>query len=448
MKRCVTAVVGCKWGDEGKGKIASLVTKDSQFVIRATGGSNAGHTVIYNGKKLALHLVPGGITYPNKIGIIGPGTVIDPKVLLDEITLLKNSGVTDIEERLKISGRAHVVFPWHKNLDELHEKVKENPIGTTKRGIGPTYSDKATRKGVRIYDLLLPVDELEKKIREDVFLHNQLFLANNMEECVVDSKEFATIFSEYGKLLKPYVTDILPILMDAVSNNNGIVIEGAQAYRLDNDDGEYPDVTSSHPVASGCLLGASLPPQSLKIVIGVDKAYNTRVGNGPFPTELPSSIDKNGNLITGKTMLEGDVIRELGHEYGATTGRPRRCGWMDAVMLRNAKYACGVDVLCINHLDTLGEIGRKLGYIKICVDYYYMGKVIHYYPDDTNLTHQIPEPIYVTIEGGWKIDKSMRDFFSLPESAKEFIRIVEKASEIPVKFVGIGPANDDIIEIF
>ena len=176
MNNCVTVVVGCKWGDEGKGKIASLTSKNAKFVIRATGGSNAGHTVIYNGKKVALHLIPGGITYPNKIGIIGPGTVIEPKVLLDELALLKDSGVSDIEDRLKISGRAHVVFPWHKDLDELHEQVKEHPIGTTKRGIGPTYSDKATRKGLRIYDLLLPVDELEKKINEDVFLHNQPIL--------------------------------------------------------------------------------------------------------------------------------------------------------------------------------------------------------------------------------------------------------------------------------
>lgn len=446
MERNVTAVVGCKWGDEGKGKIASRVAKESNIVIRATGGSNAGHTVVFNGKKLALHLVPGGITYPNKTGIIGPGTVIDPKVLLDEIALLKDCGVSDIENRLKISGRAHVVFPWHKDLDELHESVKQNPIGTTKRGIGPTYSDKATRKGIRIYDLLLPVEELEKKIREDVFLHNQLFSANNMEECTVNPEEIAPVFSEYGKMLKPYVTDVLPIYINAIKNNDKIVIEGAQACRLDNDDGEYPDVTSSHPVASGCLLGAGLPPQILKLVIGVDKAYNTRVGNGPFPTELPSSIDKNGNLIPGHTKMEGDVIRELGYEYGATTGRPRRCGWMDAVMLRNAKYNCGVDVLCINHLDTLGKIGMELGYVKVCVAYSYMGHTIDYYPDDTKLTNIIPEPIYETIEGGWEITKSMKTFDELPESAKKFVEIVERISEIPVKFVGIGPANDDIIE--
>lgn len=446
MNNCVTVVVGCKWGDEGKGKIASLTSKNAKFVIRATGGSNAGHTVIYNGKKVALHLIPGGITYPNKIGIIGPGTVIEPKVLLDELALLKDSGVSDIEDRLKISGRAHVVFPWHKDLDELHEQVKEHPIGTTKRGIGPTYSDKATRKGLRIYDLLLPVDELEKKINEDVFLHNQLFLANNMEECVVDSKKFAMTFAEYGQLLRPYVTDVLPIYMETIKNNDGIVIEGAQAFRLDNDDGEYPDVTASHPVTSGCLLGAGLPAQALKLVIGVDKAYNTRVGNGPFPTELPSSIDENGNLIPNQPKLKGDIIRELGYEYGATTGRPRRCGWMDAVMLRTAKYGCGIDVLCINHLDTLGKIGMELGYVNVCVAYSYMGKIINYYPDNTRLTHTIPEPVYETIEGGWKIDESMKTFDSLPEKAKQFIEIVERISEIPVKFVGTGPANDDIIE--
>ena len=216
---------------------------------------------------------------------------------------------------------------------------------------------------------------------------------------------------------------------------------------MDNDDPEYPNVTSSHPVTCGAILGAGLPPQALKISIGVDKAYNTRVGNGPFPTELPSSIGEDGNIIENHPVMEGDIIRELGYEYGATTGRPRRCGWMDAVMLRSAKYGCGIDVLCINHLDTLGKIGNKIGYVKVCVAYTYMGKTINFYPDDTSLTHEIPSPIYETIEGGWEITSDMKSFTDLPEKAQQFVKIVERVSEIPVKFVGIGPANDDIIEV-
>ncbi len=447
MNKNVTVVVGSKWGDEGKGKIASREAKNAKLVIRATGGSNAGHTIVYNGVTLALHLIPSGIVYPQSTAIIGPGTVVDPQILLIEIKMLEQMEIPNIHERLKISGKAHVVFPWHKYLDELHETVKKHPIGTTKRGIGPAYADKASRKGLRIYDLLLPVDEIEKKIYENVYLHNQLFIANGMDECVVNPHEAAVQFSIYGNQLRHYVTDITPLCTEAISNNEKIVIEGAQAYRLDNDDPEYPNVTSSHPVTCGAILGAGLPPQALKISIGVDKAYNTRVGNGPFPTELPSSIGEDGNIIENHPVMEGDIIRELGYEYGATTGRPRRCGWMDAVMLRSAKYGCGIDVLCINHLDTLGKIGNKIGYVKVCVAYTYMGKTISFYPDDTSLTHEIPSPIYETIEGGWEITSDMKSFTDLPEKAQQFVKIVERVSEIPVKFVGIGPANDDIIEV-
>lgn len=445
MDKCVTVIVGTKWGDEGKGKIAAREAKDANLVIRATGGANAGHTVIYKGMKLALHLVPGGIVYPQTTCIIGPGTVVDPDVLCSEIAMLENCGIPDVKSRLKISGRTHVILPYHKDLDELHEKMKEHPVGTTKRGIGPCYSDKDNRIGIRMYDLLLPKAELKKKIVEATKLHNQAFQENGMEECIVDANNLTNHCQSVGLKLKPCITDIAPIIADNIQNSMKIVVEGAQAFRLDLDHGDYPMVTSSNPVTAGTLCGAALPPQALKTVIGIDKAYNSRVGNGPFPTELPASIDSNGNVMEYTKPLEGDIIRELGHEYGTTTKRPRRCGWMDAVILRSAKYTCGIDYLCINHLDTLGEIGNRIGYVKICVGYSYQGNIIDFYPDDIELTHEIPEPIYKTLNGGWTIDSSCKTYDDLPELAKKFVKIVEETSNIPVKYLGTGPANDDLI---
>lgn len=445
MNKNVTVIVGTKWGDEGKGKIASREAQNAKLVIRATGGNNAGHTVIYNGIKLPLHLIPGGIANPNAICIIGPGVVIDLDVLLGEIKLLKECNIPDIENRLKISGRAHIILPYHKELDLLYENMKKNPVGTTKRGIGPSYCDKNNRTGIRMYDLLLPISSLEEKIEEAVKPHNQLFKANNMDYAVVDCKTLAKTYHLFGEKLKKYITDISSIISNAIDNNDKIVVEGAQAFRLDLDHGDYPMVTSSNPVVAGTLCGAALPPQALKIVIGVDKAYNSRVGNGPFPTELPASIDENGNIIEGIEPLEGDIVRDLGHEYGTTTKRPRRCGWMDCPILRSAKYTCGIDYLCLNHLDTLGEIGLKLGHIKVCTSYKYKGNTINYYPDDINLSGEIPTPIYKTLDGGWKIDSTMKNYEDLPELAKKFISLVEEYSGIPIKYLGTGPANNDLI---
>lgn len=448
MHKCVTVVVGTKWGDEGKGKIASAEAKDAKLVIRATGGNNAGHTVIYNGQKLALHLVPGGIVYPQTTCIIGPGVVIDPLVLADEIATLESYGITDIESRLKISGRAHVIFPYHKHLDELHENLKEKPVGTTKRGIGPCYADKDNRIGIRMYDLLLPQEKLEKKIAEATKLHYESFRAHNMEKNIMDAAFLAKAYHTCGEDLKAFICDVDPIIYDAIEYNQKIVVEGAQAFRLDIDHGDYPMVTSSNPVTAGTLCGAALPPQAIKEVIGVCKAYDSRVGNGPFPTEQGSSLEGMSNANSTVPLVSmpiGDIIRELGHEYGTTTGRPRRCGWMDAAILRSAKYTCGIDYLCINHLDTLGEIGLKVGEVLICTGYIYQGKAIKYFPDDIELTGEIPYPCYYSISGGWKIDRSRRTYHDLPKKAREFIKVVEEVSGIPVKYIGIGPANDDLI---
>ena len=446
LQKNVTIIQGAKWGDEGKGKITARESRNADLVIRATGGTNAGHTIIYNGKKLALHLIPGGIIYPQTICVIAPGVLVDPIILLDEIKELKAVGIPDVESRIKISGRAHVVFPYHKELDQLYELGKKNPIGTTKRGIGPTTQDKSNRVGIRMYDLLLPEEELKQNLEEAVYFHNQLFKSNNMHDKIVDAKKLAKEYKGYGDILSDKIINYDVLVRDTIINNKKIVIEGAQAYMLSIDGLDYPDCTSSNCTSSGSLAGACLPPSVTKEVILIDKAYNTRVGNGFFPTEQPAHIKDDVVLQYDKPYV-GDIIRELGHEYGATTGRPRRCGWMDCVILLSAKYALGADCLCINHLDTLGLIGKKLGYIKICIAYKYQGKGINYYPDDIKVTKEFPKPVYVTLRGGWEIKPGVKSYDELPQNLKNYIEIIETISGIRVKYLGIGPKGTDLIEI-
>ncbi|MCI8700535.1 MAG: adenylosuccinate synthetase [Clostridia bacterium] len=417
MNRNTTVIVGCKWGDEGKGKIASYQLEDAKLVIRGTGGANAGHSVVYNGKTLPLHLVPGGITYPHITAIIGPGTVIDLQILISEIEMLKDEGIPDIANRLKISGMAHVLCPFRNKWNECNEKLK----------------------GIRMYDLLLPEEELKLAIHEALSVDNIWLSSKYSPELCAHL--LASIYHSYGEVFKQYITDIQPIISNALLGNEKIVVEGAQAFRLDLDHGDYPMVTSSNCSTAGTLCSCGLPPNCTKEVIGIDKAYNSCVGNGPFPTEEQDFLlDGNGTSPGPAT-----IIRELGHEYGTTTKRPRRCGWMDCPILRSAHFTMGIDYLCINHLDTLGEVGLRIGYIKVCVAYDYCGNRINYFPDDLNLTKQFPIPVYETIRGGWRIDSSCKSFDDLPDSAKKFIEIVEQCSGIPVKYIGTGPANDDLI---
>ena len=445
-KPSVTAVIGGAWGDEGKGKIASREAKEALLVIRATGGANAGHTVVFEGKKVALHLVPGGIVYPHTICLIGQGVVIDLEVLIKEIEQLEKIGIPNVRERLKISGRAHVVLPYHKELDELHEMIKDNPVGTTKRGIGPTYSDKDNRIGIRVYDLL-KFEHLENKIHQAIKLHNALFRSFGFSVVNEKSDKLAEKMYNFGKVLEPMIVNGDHLVDEFVKEEDKIVIEGAQAYRLDKDWGDYPDVTSSNCVTDGALIGGHLNHKDLKETIVVLKAYCSRVGNGPFPTELKSKDDAKGNMTAyeGEDAFAGDLIREYGHEYGTTTKRPRRTGWFDAVLVRSSKRALGPDYLCINHLDTLGKIGGVLGYVKICILYEYGGKIINYYPDDMEITGEEPKPIYWTLKGGWNIESSLRDYDQLPERAKTFIKKIEDETGIPVKFIGVGPDNEDLI---
>ncbi len=444
-KANATIVIGGKWGDEGKGKITSRFSKDADLVIRGTGGANAGHTIVFNGKKIALHLVPGGIVNPDPICLIGQGVVIDIPVLVKEIEDLEALGVPNVRERLRIAGRAHIVFPYHKELDQLYENFKANPVGTTKRGIGPTYADMDARSGLRLYEILQPIDKLTQLIKEATTPHNQLFEANGMQECIVDPEELAEEYHNYGELLKPMLErNPDGLTSKAYREGKNVVVEGAQAYRLDKFVGDYPDVTSSNCITTGTLTGAHLSHKMVKEVIVVIKAHDSRVGNGPFPTELPAHI-ANDKVLPYSEPYEGDVIRENAHEYGATTGRPRRVGYLDAVITATSKDVLGIDYLCVNHMDTLGEAGKQLGVIKMCTSYMYQGELISYYPDDIRLTGEVPTPVYEEFYGGWTIPRTARRYEELPEAAKRYIERIEEVTGCPVKYIGVGPDNEDLI---
>lgn len=440
-------VVGGKWGDEGKGKITSRFSKDADLVIRGTGGANAGHTIVFNGKKIALHLVPGGIVYERTTCLIGQGVVIDVPVLLKEIEDLEAMGVPNVRERLRITGRAHIVFPYHKELDGLYETFKAEPVGTTKRGIGPAYIDQAARSGIRVYELMQPVDKLRQLIYEAIMPHNQLFEANQMQEALADADKLAQEYHAYGELLKPMLErDPDGLTSRAYREGKKVVVEGAQAYRLDLFNGDYPDVTSSNCVTTGTLTGAHLSHKMVDKVIVVLKAHDSRVGNGPFPTELPAHI-ANDKVIPydEKDAYEGDVIRENAHEYGATTGRPRRVGAFDAVITATSRDVLGADYICLNHMDTLGEVGKRLGSVKMCTAYVYQGELITHYPDDIRLTGEVPVPVYEEFVGGWTIPRTARNYDELPELAKKYIERIEEVTGIPVKYIGVGPDNEDLI---
>ena len=429
----VVAIVGCNWGDEGKGRAAFFESQDASIVARATGGNNAGHTIVHKGKKYALHLVPGGIINPKTKCLIGPGAVIDTDVLIEEIKMLQEAGVSVTPENLTISGKAHVIMPYHKDLDKLHEEMKEDgKVGTTGRGIGPCYADKANRIGIRMYDLLLPKKIIRNKIRIASKLHNILFRnIKGFIKSIVNSYRVANKMKDNANILKDFIGNTDSIIKEAIENDEKIVIEGAQAFRLDIDHGDYPMVTSSSPNTAGTLSGIGIGPRFLKKAIGITKAYCSRVGNGPFPTEQDNKI--------------GEVIRDLGHEYGTTTNRPRRCGWFDCVIIDQAKITMGLDELCINHLDTIGKVGLKLGYVMICYAYRYNGEIIDYVPDDIEITNGILEPLYYKIDSGWEIPANCEKFEDLPQNAKKFIRFIEVKTGLPVKYIGCGADIKDTI---
>lgn len=422
----VKMIVGLQYGDEGKGRATHYEAKNASVVIRATGGCNAGHTVVANGNKYAMHLLPSSIIRPEVLSMIGPGVVVDLKVLAEEIQDMKNAGVKMEKENFAISERAHITLPHHKQLDQIYELMKSEPIGTTGRGVGPTYEEKARRTNIRMVDLLLDDAALKQKILENLKVYNALVVQANISlDKSTNGEPFPIITVEeefqycrqYRESLKPYIVDTQIILADEIEKENQIIIEGAQSFWLDNDYGDYPMTTSSNPNASGTASGAGIGPTLIDEVIGVMKAYTSRVGNGPFVTEQDNEI--------------GSMIRELGHEYGTTTGRERRCGWLDLVMIKSTKVPSGLTGLCINHLDTIG----KFDIIRVCYAYKHKtkGYILHHVPIDP----ENYEPIYYNFEGGWNTD-DCNTFDDLPETAKAYLQYIEDYVGVPIRYIGVG----------
>lgn len=418
-------VVGAQWGDEGKGKVIDFLSQQADVVVRHQGGNNAGHTVVVNDREFKLHLVPSGILYPDTRCVIANGVVIDPKVLLNELAYLQERGV-DVS-RLRISSKAHVVMPYHAQMDALNEeRRKDQKIGTTLRGIGPAYMDKAARVGIRLGDLLYPEEfrqQLSAVLEEK---NNILTRAYGAEP--FDFDELYQTFLGYGQSLKAYVADTSIIINEAIDRGDKVLFEGAQGTMLDIDHGTYPFVTSSHPSAGGAAIGAGVGPTKIDRVIGVAKAYTTRVGDGPFPTELLDAI--------------GTDIRERGHEYGTTTGRPRRVGWLDAVVLRYAVRVNGLSGLAVTRLDVLDGLAT----LKIATAYQYQGRRLDEFPD-TAWEFRNALPVYETLPGWDDPIGAIRRRDELPINARRYLERIESLVGVPVVLVSVGRERSHTIPL-
>ncbi|MCK5707576.1 MAG: adenylosuccinate synthase [Candidatus Aureabacteria bacterium] len=408
-------LIGAQWGDEGKGKIVDFLSSKKDIIVRFQGGNNAGHTVNIEEKKFVLHLIPSGILHKNKICVIGCGVVIDPKALLDEIDELTQRGI-DINNRLKVSARAHVIFPYHKILDNVKEKKRgSDMIGTTCRGIGPAYVDKAMRMGLRMHDLVGDKEIFYKKLKQNIKEKNVL-LEKVFETEGVDFESVYKEYIEYAEKLRKYVCDVVSYIHNNAEEEKSFLFEGAQGTLLDVDFGTYPYVTSSHPTIGGTFTGCGVSPKYVDNVLGIAKAYTTRVGKGPFVTELNDEIGKN--------------LQEKGREFGATTGRPRRCGWFDALAVRYAVRVNGIDSLAITKLDILDGFKE----IKICTSYKCGDKVIDQFPVD--VTNCIPQ--YETIEGWNSPTDNIRDYKDLPEKAVKYINRLSELTGVKISIVSVG----------
>ena len=413
-------VVGTQWGDEGKGKITDFLSANAEVIARYQGGDNAGHTIVIDGKKFKLHLIPSGIFFPEKISVIGNGVVINPKSLVKELAYLHEEGVST--DSLRISDRAHVILPYHIELDRLQEESKgENKIGTTIKGIGPAYMDKAARVGIRIADLL-DREVFAERLRINLEEKNRQFTKLYDAEALSFDDIFEEYY-EYGQQIKQYVTDTSVILNDALDNGKRVLFEGAQGVMLDIDQGTYPFVTSSNPVAGGVTIGSGVGPSKIDKVVGVCKAYTSRVGDGPFPTELFDEV--------------GDRIREVGHEYGTTTGRPRRVGWFDSVVMRHSRRVSGITNLSLNSIDVLSGLDT----VKICVAYDLDGERIDYYPASLEQLKRC-KPIYEELPG-WSEDiTGVRHMDELPENARNYVRRIGELVGVRISTFSVGPDRD------
>lgn len=417
----VDVVLGSFYGDEGKGKITDYLATSADVSIRATGGDNAGHSVIVDGKKFAMHILPSGILSGHTVGIIGNGTVVNPEILIDEIANLKKAGY-NVENYLKLSDKAHIIFPYHKGMDAMLEEKREHKIGTTKRGIGPAYCDKFERCGIRVEDLYR--EDFRGMLKENLKYKNKQLATNGFDIYLLD--EIYDNYMRYAEILQPYVCDTFTYIHKALEADKKIVAEGAQATLLDIDFGSYPYVTSSSPTIGGIISGSGVSHLDIGNVYGVVKAYSCRVGEGPYVTELTDAV--------------GDKIRELGHEYGVTTGRPRRCGWIDMPALLYAKRLNGFTHLALNHLDTIGKLDR----FKACYAYEYKGEEV--YDFSTNLEFlSKSKPLYKEFKGDFGDISNCRTYEELPEKAKTYVEFIEKYVGLPVKFIGVGADREEMI---
>lgn len=420
----VLVVVGTQWGDEGKGKVIDLLAGYADVIVRFQGGSNAGHTLVVEGEKFVFHLIPSGILHKGKRCVIGNGVVVDPEVLIEEIDRLKGKGYLEDDSQLLISEQAHLIFPYHKVIDRGRECLRSGKIGTTGRGIGPAYEDKAARDGIRIIDL---VDEavFRQKLEEQLVQKNY-YLTRILQEKTWELEPLFQRYMLYGEKLRRYIANTSLFLTEQIKKGKKILFEGAQGTLLDLDHGTYPYCTSSNTVAGNACSGSGIGPTQIDLVMGITKSYTTRVGGGPFPTELTDEI--------------GLMLRERGGEYGATTGRPRRCGWFDAVVVRHAVRVNGLGALAITKLDTLTGLKR----IKICTAYRMGDEVIDAFPASAEQVARC-EPIYEELEGWTEDISGAKDIADLPRPARRYLARIEELVETPIEIVSVGAQRDKTI---
>ncbi|MCS6132845.1 adenylosuccinate synthase [Clostridium botulinum] len=420
-------VLGAQWGDEGKGKMTDYLAEEAEVVVRFQGGNNAGHTVEVGDKQYKLHLIPSGILYDDKLNVIGNGVVVDPKALFEEINYLEGVGVKVTPEKLIISDRAQLIMPYHKTLDVLKEKARgKNDIGTTGKGIGPCYTDKFERCGIRVCDLMHE-DVFKEKLKENIRMKND-YITKVLGGEPLSFSEILNEYLEFAKKLRPFVQDTSVKVYDNIKENKTVLFEGAQGMLLDIDYGTYPYVTSSNTTAGGVCSGIGVGPNMVTNAVGITKAYTTRVGKGPFPTEL---IDETG-----------DWIREKGHEYGVTTGRSRRCGWLDLVIVKTAARVSGLTSLAVTKIDTLAGLEK----LKVCVGYKFDGKVIDYFPASLEDLAKC-EPVYEDFDGWDDSVAEARTYEELPENAKKYLNRIAEFTDTKISIIGVGPKREQTIRI-
>lgn len=420
-------VLGAQWGDEGKGKMTDYLAEDADVVVRFQGGNNAGHTVVVGEKEYKLHLIPSGILYNDKLNVIGNGVVIDPKALFDEIEYLQGLGEEITPGKLIISDRAQVIMPYHRVLDGLKEAARgSQDIGTTKKGIGPAYTDKAERSGIRISDLINK-EVFKEKLQINLEFKNKL-ITEVLDGEPLNFNEIYEEYCAYAERIKPYVTDISVRVFDEIKAGKNVLFEGAQGTLLDIDYGTYPYVTSSNTIAGGVCIGAGIGPTMITNAVGIAKAYTTRVGKGPFPTELNDGM--------------GEHIRNVGHEFGVTTGRARRCGWLDLVILKSSARISGLTSFTVTKVDTLAGIEK----IKVCVGYKLGDKVIDYFPASLEDLAKC-EPVYEEFDGWDESIAEARSYDELPENAKIYLKKIEEFTGTKVSIVSVGPKRSQTIKV-